>query len=297
MSVITAHKLTKRYGARRGIDGLDLCVDEGSLFGFLGPNGSGKTTTIRLLLALLRPSSGQATVFGMDCWRNGHRIKADVGYVPGDLRLYSWMNARIALRILSKVRGRDLVDAGLDLGSRFDLDLDVTVSNMSRGMRQKLGLVMALVHDPKLLILDEPTSSLDPIMQQLLYKELRERAAKGSTVFFCSHTLGEVEALCDHVAILRKGVLVVNESLDALRARAKRAVSLRWCDGKAPATTDLPSFLQLNDKRGGQWQLSLTGPVMELVRWGATQPLDDMTIEQPDLEHVFKQFYEEESDA
>ena len=293
MNAIAAESLTKYYGRRVGIYGVNLTVPPGVIFGFLGPNGSGKTTTIRLLLALLRPSGGKATVFGLDCWRYSHRIKEDVGYVPGDLRLYSWMSARSALKIFGRVRHRDLVSPGLELARRFQLNPDVQARRMSRGMRQKLGLILALVHQPKLLVLDEPTSSLDPLMQQLLYDELRKRAAAGATIFFSSHALSEVEDLCDRVAILREGRLVADETLEALRGRAKREVTLRWGDHKAAEDTAVPGFLDLRQRRGGEWICTLEGSVMDLVRWSASQPLDDLTVGRPDLESLFHQFYEQ----
>ena len=160
MSVIVADNLSKRYGRRLGIVGLDLTVPQGVVVGFLGPNGAGKTTTIRLLVGLLRPSGGGARIVGLDTWRQSHRIKTEVGYLPGDLRLYPWLTGRRALRIVGRVRGRDLSGSGCELAERFALDLNVRVRRMSRGMRQKLGLLLALVHEPKLLILDEPTSAL-----------------------------------------------------------------------------------------------------------------------------------------
>ena len=294
MSVIVTENLTKRYGSRVGIDGLSLTVPAGAVFGFLGPNGSGKTTTIRLLLALLRPTGGRASIFGLDCWRNSPTIKADVGYVPGDLRLYAWMNARNALRVLGQVRGRNLITTGAEFAEQFGLDMDVRVGNMSRGMRQKLGLILALVHRPQLLILDEPTSALDPLMQQRLYEHLRERAAQGATVFFSSHTLSEVEDLCDHVVILRDGKLVAADTLEALRKRARREVTLRWKDEVAARDQVAPSFLEVHERRGREWHCTLVGPVMELVRWSATQSLGDFAIGPPDLESLFRQFYQQD---
>ena len=196
MAAIETDDLTRRYGARRGIERVSLTVPDGSRFGFLGPNGAGKTTTIRVLLGFLKPTAGQARVFGRDVWRESALIKSDVGYLPGDLRLYPWLSGELALRIFGGVRGRDLMRAGRELAERFALDLRVKVRNMSRGMRQKLGLILALAPRPKLLILDEPTASLDPLMQETLRAHLRELAARGHTVFFSSHTLSEVEQLC-----------------------------------------------------------------------------------------------------
>ncbi len=297
MSVIVAENLTKHYGRRVGVEGVSLSVPAGTLFGFLGPNGAGKTTTIRLLLALLRRTDGSATVFGLDCWRHAHRIKADVGYVPGDLRLYDWMTARDAIGIFGEVRGRDLTGSGLKLAGRFNLETDVRVRAMSRGMRQKLGLILALAHDPKLLILDEPTSALDPLMQQVLYDELRTRATGGATVFFSSHTLSEVEELCDRVAVLREGKLVACESLDALRKRASRQVTVRFKDSEASRSAAVPAFLDVSERRDGLWLGTLGGPVMDLVKWAATMPLTDLAISEPNLETLFKQYYRQDGDG
>jgi ABC-2 type transport system ATP-binding protein len=284
--------LTRRYGSRRGVERVDLSVPAGSLFGFLGPNGAGKTTTIRVLLGFLRPTSGRASVLGLDCWRDSARIKADVGYLPGDLRLYPWMNATSALRIVAAVRRIDLIPAGLELAERYSLDPRVRVRNMSRGMRQKLGLILALAHRPRLLVLDEPTSSLDPLMQQELRTHLRELAAHGTTVFFSSHTLGEVEQLCDRVAIVREGRLVADEPLDVLRRRAGHRVVIRWKDPRQAAALRPPAFLNLAQRDEATWDGVLDGPVEELIRWLAAHPIDDLLIERPDLETLFRRFYQ-----
>ncbi len=291
MSVVVTEKLANRYGSRIGIEALNLSVAEGTVFGFLGPNGSGKTTTIRVLLGLLKPSDGGARVFGLDCWRESHRIKADVGYLPGDLRLYPWLTCRIALRIFGQVRHRDLLTAGSQLAAEFDLDADVRVCDMSRGMRQKLGVILALAHRPRLLILDEPTSSLDPLMQKNLHRHLRALASDGHTIFLSSHSLGEVEDLCDRVVILRKGRLVADETLDNLRTRAKRVVTIRWPDDVKASNTEAPEFIDVVERHGVEWQATLTGSVMKLVRWSAGQPIADISIGHPDLESLFQQYY------
>ena len=291
MSVIATERLTKRYGHRMGIEELDVSVPDGAVFGFLGPNGSGKTTTIRVLLGLLKPSEGAARIFGLDCWRDSHRIKAEVGYLPGDLRLYGWLTCKQALRIFGQVRRRDLTAAGHELAEYFGLDPGLRVRHMSRGMRQKLGLIIALAHRPKLLILDEPTASLDPIMQERLYEHIRSLASAGHTVFFSSHTLSEVEQLCDHVAILREGKLVADETLQALRARAGRIVTIRWQQTSKPAQITPPACLEVHERRDRQWHATLIGSVMDLVRWSVDQPIEDLSISPPDLASLFQQYY------
>lgn len=294
MPVISTRGLTKRYGRRIGVDGVDLEVDGGTIFGFLGPNGAGKTTTIRLLLGFLRPSAGSATIFGRDCWQHSARIKRDVGYLPGDLRLYPWMTGENAVRLSGLMRGCDLREAGERLARRLRLDMQVRVRKMSRGMRQKLGLILTLAHDPRLLVLDEPTSGLDPLMQDALADELRERAAGGATIFFSSHTLSEVEQLCDRIAIVRDGRIAADEVLRDLRARARRAVSIEFREGAKPHAAEAPSFLTVRDETASRWACELTGQTRELIQWAAGQPIEDITIGPPDLERLFRDFYEYE---
>ena len=270
---------------------LSLKVGEGELFGFLGPNGAGKTTTVRVLLGLLRPTSGTARILGLDCWRDSKSIKRDLGYLPGDLRLSAWMNGENALAIYGAVRGCDLMRSGRELAGRFDLDLRVKVRDMSRGMRQKLGLILAFAHSPRLLVLDEPSSSLDPLMQQILLGLLRQLAAQGRTIFFSSHSLNEVEALCDRVAILRDGQLVANEPLAALRARAQHEVLIRWRDPTSAARFTPPAFLKLTRCEGALWQATLEGPAHRLVDFLAGKPIEDLNIGRPDLETLFQRYY------
>lgn len=292
MNVIDINGLTKRYGKRVGIERLDLHVSGGTLFGFLGPNGAGKSTTIRLLMGLLKPTAGSARVFELDAWRRSHQIKSEVGYLPGDLRLYASWTCDSALHLISKVRNRDLRAAGKELAEEFELDTDVPVRSMSRGMRQKLGLILALAHRPKLLILDEPTAALDPIMQERLLHRLRNLAADGHTVFFSSHSLSEVEQLCHRVAILRAGRLVADESLATLREKAKRVVTIRWQAGAELEGIAVPDGLEVFDKQDRHWRGEMTGPSAGLIRWAAAQPIDDLSIGEPDLARLFQRYYD-----
>jgi ABC-2 type transport system ATP-binding protein len=292
VSLIELDNLTRGYGWRRGIERVSLSVPEGALFGFLGPNGAGKTTTIRVMLGFLRPSKGAATIFGLDCWTDTKAIKHDVGYLPGDLRLPPWMNGGSALSVYGGIRGRDLRRSGRDLAGRFELDLRVKVCDMSRGMRQKLGLILTLAHSPRLLVLDEPTSALDPLMQRVLHELLRELAVAGHTVFFSSHSLGEVEELCDRVAIVREGELVANESLSALRERAGHDVTIRWKEGPQTVGLVAPDFLKITRREGAVWQGTLQGPAHRLIDYLAGKPVEDLNIGRPDLESLFRRFYE-----
>jgi ABC-2 type transport system ATP-binding protein len=288
MGVIVTERLTRRYGARRGIEAVNLDVPQGARFGFLGPNGSGKTTAIRVLLGFLKPTAGRATIFGHDCWRAGHLIKRDVGYLPGDLRLYSGMSGDDLVQIVALARRRDLYGEARSLADTFGLDLTVTVRKMSRGMRQKLGLILALAPRPQLLLLDEPTASLDPLMQGALLDHLTALAAAGHTVVFSSHTLSEVERLCDQVAILRDGRVVADERLETLRAQAQRDVTIRF-SGSPP--DQVPAFLVLSEREGRIWRGHLKGSAQDLVRWANDRPIDDLVIAPPNLESLFRRHY------
>ena len=267
------------------------------LFGFLGPNGAGKTTTIRVLLGFLRPEAGAVKIFGLDCWKDTKAIKRDTGYLPGDLRLPHWMNAEKALSIYGAVRGIDLRPAGSALCDKFDLDPQVKVRDMSRGMRQKLGLVIALAHSPRLLILDEPTSGLDPLIQQILHRTLRDLARAGHTIFFSSHSLFEVEQLCERIAIVRNGTIVADETLAALRDRAGYDVTIRWADKLHASRLAAPSFLKLTRTDNELWEGMLSGPAERLIDFLHGRPVLELLISRPDLESLFRRFYQHEGEA
>lgn len=296
MHPIDIDALTYRYGARRGIENVSLSVAEGTLFGFLGPNGAGKTTTIRVLLGFLRSTEGRATIFGKDCWRDTRLIKQDVGYVPGDLRLWPWLDGTSALRLFGSVRGRDLMPGGRNLAEMFELDLSVKVRRMSKGMRQKLGLILAMSHEPRLLILDEPSSGLDPLMQDRLLEYLRRAAAQGRTVFFSSHTLSEVERLCDRLAIVREGKIVFDGTLSVLQRQAGHVVTIRWKPGVAPPANGLES-LRVIESSPEVWSAHFGGALPDLLAWLAGKPIEDISIARPDLETLFRQYYQSKHEA
>ncbi len=317
MAVIVTKDLCRSYGSRRGIVDVNLTIEAGEIFGFLGPNGAGKSTTIRVLMGLLGAGAGSAKIFGLDCWSDGPVIRRDVGYVAGDVRLYSWLTARRGLRMLSRIHGRNLLAAGEELAERFRLEPDLPVRKMSRGNRQKVALVLALAHSPSLVILDEPTSGLDPLMQDTLMACLREMAAKGKTVMFSSHTLSEVETLCDHIAIVRDGRIVEDSTLSALKAQAPRqiivtlqadqnAVSISWpgfvsvkympdetnADGPSERIQNSVAALISPSLRKRTCVLELMGSSMVFMQWAATQNFADVVIGPPSLEVLFRRYYE-----
>ena len=293
MSVITIREITKHYGSRVGVESISLDVSEGTIFGFLGPNGAGKTTAIRLMLGFLHPTEGRASIFGLDCWKQSHLIKQEVGYMPGDIRLYPWLTVRRALRIAQSTRRGETIGRGLAVADRFQLDPDLVVRKMSRGMRQKLGLILALAHEPKLLVLDEPTSGLDPLMQESLTSLLRERAGRGCTVFFSSHTLSEVEQLCDRVAIVRAGRIVADEALDDLRQRARRELVIRFATTGDAQRLEPPEFIRLISREGDRCTGELDGEAGRLCQWMSGLPIRDFTIGIPDLNTIFRAHYQE----
>jgi ABC-2 type transport system ATP-binding protein len=290
VDAVITDNLTKHYGPRPALRGLNLRVPSGRLFGFLGPNGAGKTTAIRVLLGLLRATAGRAQVLGRDVWRDGPALRARVGYLPGDVRFYDWMTGRATLAFVDAARRSNAWAEARRLTKRLDLDLSRRIRDYSRGMKQKLGLIIALMHRPELIILDEPTISLDPLMREVLYAELRAVAGEGRTVLLSSHTLAEVEALCDEVAILRDGKLVEQERIDVLRQRAVRHVQVRFHDRAAPALP-LPAGLEVSQQGDGYLEATWRGPVERLVSWLARCPVQDVTIAPPDLEDLFLGYY------
>lgn len=296
MYVVETHGLAKDYGAIQALAGIDLRVPRGTIFGFLGPNGAGKTTAMRILVGLLRPTAGRASVFGLDMIGQSREIRRKVGYLPGDVRLYEWMTGRRFLNFFDAARGGGAAREIERLRGRFDLDIDRRIRAYSRGMKQKLALIASLMHRPELLILDEPTTALDPLVQLTLHDELRSAARDGRTVLFSSHTLGEVEVLCDHVAIIRRGEIIEDSTIEALRRRAVRRVTLRLRKGES-AILELPEGAHPHETLDGTVNLSWTGPIDGLTAWLSTLRLEDVTIGPPDLDDLFAAYYRNDAPA
>ncbi len=290
-AVVVTHGLTKFYGRQRGIEGLDLTVQRGEVFGFLGPNGAGKTTTIRLLLGLIRPTAGKAEVLGHDVVSDGMRLRARVGYLPGDLALYDRMRGEDLLRFLARMRGSVPASRYRDLAARLDLDLGRRVHDLSKGNRQKLGVVQAFMHDPALLVLDEPTSGLDPLVQLEFQRLVREVVDAGSTVFLSSHVLSEVDQMADRVAIVDSGRLVVVDDVDGLRERATRRVELDFPVVPPPQLGDAP-HVQSVDVRGRTAVCRVSGPAGGLLKVAVDHGVVDVHSHDPDLEDAFLGYVE-----
>src|SRR5579871_3447589 len=215
--LLTIEKLTKDYGSYRALEQLDLTIGKGEVFGLLGPNGSGKTTALRLLLGFLQPTAGRALIAGHDCWRDSVAARKHVAYLPGELRLYENMTGRQLVRFLCRLRGQPVNQEVDDLAARFEIDLDRPIAHLSSGMKRKVALLQVLVPQAPLLILDEPTNTLDPTMRDELLAQLLQARERGQAVLFSSHVLGEVEQICDRVAILQKGRLAHLQTMAELR--------------------------------------------------------------------------------
>ena len=289
--VIELRALTKRYGRARGIESISLAVERGEVFGFLGPNGAGKTTTIRTVLDLLRPTSGSALVFGLDSRRDGVAIRARLGNLPGEFTCDDRLTGRELLAFFAGLRGLpDLGDASA-LAERFEADLDRPLRHLSRGSRQKVGLIQALFHRPELLILDEPTSGLDPIMQERFLELVAEQRARGTTVFLSSHELREVERVCDRVGIVREGRLIAVEPVHALRHRAFHRVAIAFADAVDPAElAALPGVHDLTCEEG-RIAFRVRGAIDPVVKAVARHDVRDIEIAEPSLEEIFLGFY------
>jgi ABC-2 type transport system ATP-binding protein len=294
-AIIETERLTKSYGEHRGIVEVDLTVNQGEVFGFLGPNGAGKTTTIRTLLDLIRPTSGVARLFGVVSSADPVAIHRRVGYLPGEFALYDRLSGAQTIEYFANLRGG--VDRAYQaaLIARLDIDPGRRYKEYSKGNKQKIGLVIALQHQPELLILDEPTSGLDPLVQRVFFDIVREATKDGRTVFLSSHILSEVERTCDRVAIIRDGVLVKVDSVDALRDLAHHQVEIRF-SGEVPVA-DFERLPGVSDVSADDHLLRMRvfGAITPVVRAAAQHDLIDFVSREPSLEETFLAQYGEGS--
>ncbi|HZO79207.1 MAG TPA: ABC transporter ATP-binding protein [Solirubrobacteraceae bacterium] len=290
MTAIRTEKLWKRYGATVALDGLDLEVNEGEVYGYLGPNGAGKTTTIRLLLGLHRPSGGRAEVFDLDCWGDPVAAHRRVAYVAGEPALWPSMTAQETLEFLARLRGG--VDRGYQrqLVQLFRLELSTKVRALSKGNRQKVALIAALASRAELLLLDEPTGGLDPLMERVFRDCIAEASKRGQTVFLSSHVLAEVEAVCDRVGILRAGRLVDQGTLAELRHLNAQTLEVTF-DGKAPKLAPLPGVAVAAMGVGGL-RLEVSGPLRPVLAALADHPVVSLTSREQSLEEIFLHHYD-----
>jgi ABC-2 type transport system ATP-binding protein len=289
--IVAAQRLTKSYGKSRGVIDLDFEVRPGEVFGYLGPNGAGKSTTIRTMLDFIRPSGGRILLFGLDPRADGPAVRARTGYVPGELGLYERLTADEYLNDFAAFRGgvpRERLDA---YAERLKLDLTVRIKDLSHGNKRKVALIQGFMHQPELLILDEPTQGLDPLGQQEFYAMIAEARARGATVFLSSHVMPEVERVCDRVAILREGRLVTVDDIGDLKARALRTIEFHFAAPvPAEAFTTLPSVVAAV-AQGDTVRLTVRGELDEVVKQAATHTVVDVTTHEPSLEDIFLDIY------
>jgi ABC-2 type transport system ATP-binding protein len=283
--------LTKFYGPHRGIEDIDLSIAPGQAFGFLGPNGAGKSTCMRLLMDFHRPTRGTAKIMGLDCERDSLAIRRRVSYLSGDIALYEKLTAMEQLKWIGELRG-GVPDTRIEeLAERLNLDLSRKIGELSKGNRQKVGLVQAFMSDPELMILDEPTSGLDPLVQHTFRDMVREVTALGRTVFLSSHIIDEIDRVCDRVAIIREGRMVAVETIEALRARSLRQVRVSFDEDVDPSR-----FLALPEVHevGGDARnlhIRTTGDIDAIVKLAAEHHVIDLVSEQADLEQIFLAYY------
>jgi ABC-2 type transport system ATP-binding protein len=290
---IETEGLTKRYGSHRGIENVSFAVGRGEVFGFLGPNGAGKTTTIRTLLDLIHPTSGSARLFGLDSRRESVAIRARLGNLPGDFGFGREATGREAVRLLSRLRGVDGSGRAGELAGRFRTDLDRPLGQLSRGNRQKVGLILATFHRPELLVLDEPTSGLDPLMQEEFLALVGEERERGAAVFLSSHELDEVQRVCDRVGIVRGGRLIAVERIADLLGRARRRFTVDLRDPRgAERLRELPGVADF-ELAGGHASFTATGDLDAVVRELAGHHVVDLEATHPSLEEVFLGYYDE----
>jgi len=288
MNAIQTENLTKYYGKSRGIVDLNLAVGEGECFGFIGPNGAGKSTTIRTLLGLISPTSGQASVLGMDIRKEKKQILAEVGYLPSEAVFYAGMKVKDVLKLSADLRKKDCTKAAEELCERLHLDMGRKVDELSFGNRKKVAIASALQHDPKLLVLDEPTSGLDPLMQREFFSIIRERNKQGTTIFLSSHVLSEIQRNCTRAAIIREGRIIACDSVEELGKTSAKRVTLQGnvMLNRLQGVRDLK-------KVGEMASFLYSGDMNLLLQILASGSVSDLSVAEPDLEEIFMHYYED----
>jgi len=290
MRVIDVNHLTKYYGKARGIIDVSFHVDEGEIFGFIGPNGAGKSTTIRLLLSLIYPTSGSATVFGKDCIKFGPEIRQEIGYLPSEVFYYERMRVIDLLKYSASFYPRDCTQRMNELAELMELEMHRRIEDLSYGNRKKVGIVQGLLHQPKLLFLDEPTAGLDPLMQRKFFQLIREENQRGVTVFFSSHILGEVQRMCSRVGIIKEGRIIEIADIRTLQQNNYKKVQVT-ADGLNAAHFDLPGVTNL-ELANSTVRFFFKGDINAIMGKIGALTVSDVTIEEPTLEEIFMHYYE-----
>lgn len=290
--IIDITDLSKFYGKARGIEHINLEIDEGEIFGFIGPNGAGKSTTIRILMNLIFPTGGSARIMGMDVIRETKKIKSQVGYIPSDANAYSSMDVHeflsYCIHFYQVQNGEQRI---AELSELFELDLNRKIAELSMGNRKKVSIVQSLLHSPKLLILDEPTTGLDPLMQSVFFELLRSENKKGMTIFFSSHILAEVQMLCKRVAIIKNGKIIQLEDIDNLRKKQLKKVYVEFVDQESKKNFSIPGIESIIAGPNNILSFMYSGNINELVNFLSGKKLINLMIEEPSLDEIFLHYY------
>lgn len=294
MYAIETSGLTKYYGKARGVIDLNIQISEGEIFGFIGPNGSGKTTTIRLLLGLLFPTRGSGRIFDYDIVKDSTKIKTMVGFVPSEVNYYEDMTAKELLEYSARFFHVPLNQHFYRLVEILELDLTRKIVDLSMGNKKKVAVIQSLIHQPRLLILDEPTTGLDPLMQNRYFELLKEVNKNGTTIFFSSHVLGEVEKLCHRVAIIKDGTIVNVDDIHSLKEKLLSRISFRLKHGPEDISLQIPGIVSL-EKHDNEFSFLFQGEIAVLLKDLSQLPIAKITIEEPDLEEVFMHYYQDNS--
>jgi ABC-2 type transport system ATP-binding protein len=290
MSIIEVSNLTKYYGKARGIVDVSFGVEEGEIFGFIGPNGAGKSTTIRLMLSLIHPTSGSAKLFGKDVAAHGPEIRRAIGYLPSEVYYYEGMKVIDLLKYSASFYPYDCTKRLHELADIMELELNRRISDLSYGNKKKVGIVQGLLHSPKLLFLDEPTAGIDPLMQRKFFNLIREENARGVTVFFSSHILGEVQRMCTRVGIIREGKIVEISNIRALQQNNYKKISVT-AEGLSTTSFDMPGVTTLQAENSTV-SFFFKGDINTVLQKISTVQVADVTIEEPTLEEIFMHYYE-----
>lgn len=290
MGIIETHNLTKYYGKSKGIENLNMSIEEGEIYGFIGPNGAGKSTTIRTLLTLIYPTSGEATIFGKDVVKHKTEILQEVGYLPSEVFYYDNMKVIDLLNYSASFYRKDCSARIRELAARLDLNLKKKIDDLSYGNRKKVGIVQGLLHSPKVIMLDEPTGGLDPLMQQTFFDIVLEENQRGATVLFSSHILSEVQKMCDRVAIIKDGSIIKVESMNDMRRANYKRVALTFTNDNDASNFSFPGATDLLARNGGV-DFIFKGDVKSLIGGVSHLDLIDLEITEPDLEDVFMHYY------